>query len=94
MRRGVLAILSGTHLPKLHVRHVVPLYRVSLSEGSCCCFVILEIQLAKAFVVPNLPVLNADPLRLVIDIDGLFMFPQQVTVLCTYSCVSTMLNAD
>ena len=56
----------------------MPLDRVRPAEALSSRFVLLQVHLAQAFVVPDFPVFNPYSLCLVVHIDCRFVFAQKV----------------
>jgi hypothetical protein len=75
---GLILLLERVDLAQLHVRGVVPLYRVGSLETVCRALVLLEVHVAQPLVVPDLPVVDADALRLLVHVERRLVLPEEV----------------
>ena len=75
---GLVLLLQREDLAQLHVRGVMALDRVGALEAVRRALVLLEVHIAQPLVVPNLPVVDADALRLLVHVERRLVLAEEV----------------
>ena len=75
---GLVLLLQREDLAELHVRRVVPLDGVGALEAVGRRLVLLQVHVAQPLIVPDLPVVDAYPLCLLVDVQRRLVLAQQV----------------